>query len=114
MPSYIAGEKEKLYWSIHEVAEQLGENASTLRFWEKETKIVNPRRNNRAVRYYTMEEIGKLKMLQDLIRRQGFTITGAAEKIKNKNTIFDRNSQVVSRLQQVRDKLLKLRKAFTS
>ncbi|HML83541.1 MAG TPA: MerR family transcriptional regulator [Bacteroidales bacterium] len=114
MPSFKSGEREKLYWSIHEVAEQLGEAPSTLRFWEKETKVITPRRNNRAVRYYTPEDIGKLKILQDLIRIQGFTLSGAADKMKNKNTIFDKNSQVVSRLQQVKNKLLKLRKALSN
>ena len=34
----------KLYFSISEVAQMFDVNESTLRFWEKEFDIINPRR----------------------------------------------------------------------
>ena len=37
--------KEKLYYSINEVAQLFNVNASLLRFWEKEFTVIKPRKN---------------------------------------------------------------------
>lgn len=46
-------EKEKLYYSITEVAEMFNINASTLRFWEKEFPNLKPDTNLKGNRKYT-------------------------------------------------------------
>ena len=41
----------KLYFSISEVAQMFDVNESTLRFWEKEFDIINPRKTSKAGGY---------------------------------------------------------------
>ena len=53
--------KEKLYYSISEVAEMFSINQSNLRFWEKEFKQLKPRRNDKGTRFYTKEDIQLVK-----------------------------------------------------
>ena len=43
---------QKLYYSIGEVAEMFDLKDSTLRFWEKEFNIINPRKNDKGTRFY--------------------------------------------------------------
>ena len=42
----------KLYFSISEVAQMFDVNESTLRFWEKEFDIINPRKTSKGTRFY--------------------------------------------------------------
>ena len=39
---------EKLYWSIGEVGEELGVNASLIRFWEKQFDTIKPKRTGKG------------------------------------------------------------------
>ena len=45
----------KLYFSISEVAQMFDVNESTLRFWEKEFDIINPRKTSKGTRFYKQE-----------------------------------------------------------
>ena len=46
----------KLYFSISEVAQMFDVNESTLRFWEKEFDIINPRKTSKGTRFYKQED----------------------------------------------------------
>jgi murein DD-endopeptidase MepM/ murein hydrolase activator NlpD len=46
---------EKLYWSIGEVAEQLGVNTSLIRYWEKEFGTLRPKRTGKGDRLVHQE-----------------------------------------------------------
>ena len=43
----------KLYYSIGEVAKAFGVNQSLIRFWEKEFKIISPKKDGSAGRKFT-------------------------------------------------------------
>ena len=47
----------KLYYSIKEVAEEVGVNESTLRYWEKEFPFLKPKVTSNKVRQYTEKDI---------------------------------------------------------
>jgi DNA-binding transcriptional MerR regulator len=72
----------KLYWTIGEVAVELGVNSSSIRFWEKEFGTFTPKRTSRGDRLYTREQIDQLRAIQRLVKEEGFTINGAKEKLK--------------------------------
>ena len=55
--------KEKLYYSIKEVADMFSINQSNLRFWEKEFKQLKPKRNDKGTRFYTKEDIQVVKQI---------------------------------------------------
>lgn len=97
---------EKLYYSMGEVAELFEVNASSIRYWEKHFPHLKPKKNNKGNRQFTKKDIADLKLIYHLLKERGLTIKGAQAKIKeNKNDIVD-NSEIVTRLQQIKKMLL--------
>ena len=76
--------KDKLYYSISEVAEMFSINQSNLRFWEKEFKQLTPRRNDKGTRFYTKEDIQVVKQILFLINEQKLTLEGVRKKLNEK------------------------------
>ena len=61
----------KLYFSISEVAQMFDVNESTLRFWEKEFDIINPRKTSKGTRFYKQEDIDAVRLIYHLVKREG-------------------------------------------
>jgi DNA-binding transcriptional MerR regulator len=97
---------EKLYWSIGEVAEQLGVNTSLIRYWEKEFGTIRPKRTGKGDRLYTRKEIEQLQQIQHLVKEKGFTLQGAREQLRQADQV-----EVTTALDmdQLRDRLLQIR-----
>jgi len=106
-------ETEKLYYSISEVSELFELNASTLRFWEKEFDVLKPTKNKKGNRLFTKKDIEHISQIVDLVKHQGYTIQGAKEQLKNKGVSksSDTNSEVIAKLQKIKEKLIELRDA---
>jgi DNA-binding transcriptional MerR regulator len=100
---------ERVYWTIGEVAEQLGVNTSLLRYWEKEFGVLRPKRTGKGDRLYTKEDIAKVREIQVLLKDKGFTIQGAKEQLRGALKKVDHVREAVERLQRVRSELLVLR-----
>ena len=87
---------ESAYKSIGEVAKILdlvnkkngSLNTHTLRFWEKEFKIIKPRVLTGRRRYYDNSTILTLKKIKFLLKNQGMTIKGA-KKILSESASFN-------------------------
>ena len=87
---------DEAYKSIGEVAKILDlvnkKNGSskthTIRFWEKEFKIIKPRILAGRRRYYDSSTIETLKKIKFLLKNQGMTIKGA-KKLLNETTSFN-------------------------
>lgn len=73
---------QKQYYTIGEVAKMFGEKNSLLRYWEKEFKILNPRKNKKGDRYFRPEDIKLLKLIHHLLRERKYTIDGAKDFLK--------------------------------
>ena len=71
----------KRYFTIGEVAELCGVKAYVLRYWEQEFTQLRPmkRRGNR--RYYQHHEVLLIRRIRDLLYDQGFTISGARNRL---------------------------------
>ena len=98
----------KLYYSIAEVADMFGVNASLLRFWEKEFSELRPRRNSGGTRQYTPADIEQLCIIRFLIRDKGLTIDGAREHLRRNRRDLERKHEVVKRLKDIRRRLTDL------
>lgn len=72
----------KRYFTIGEVSDLCGVKAHVLRYWEQEFTQLRPmkRRGNR--RYYQHHEVLMIRRIRDLLYDQGFTITGARNKLQ--------------------------------
>jgi len=104
---------EKIYFTIGEVAQELGVANSSVRFWEKEFGTITPRRTSRGDRLYTRPQIEQLRTIQHLVKEEGFTINGAKERLKRglpeqEVPVMDTEA-VRERLLNVRRKLVELR-----
>jgi len=73
---------QKQYFSISEVANMLGVNASLLRFWEKEFVQIKPKTNARGKRSYTSNDIEIIRSVYVLVKEKGFTLDGARNALK--------------------------------
>lgn len=73
---------ERLYWSIGEVADEMGVNTSLIRYWEKEFGMIRPKRTGRGDRMYTSKDIELLKRIKLLVKEQGFTLQGARDQLR--------------------------------
>ena len=72
----------KRYFTIGEVGDLCGVKPHVLRYWEQEFTQLRPmkRRGNR--RYYQRHEVLMIRRIRDLLYDQGFTITGARNKLQ--------------------------------
>jgi len=73
----------KRYFTIGEVAELCGVKPHVLRYWEQEFTQLRPmkRRGNR--RYYQHHEVLMIRRIRDLLYDQGFTISGARNRLQD-------------------------------
>ncbi len=72
----------KRYFTIGEVGDLCGVKPHVLRYWEQEFTQLRPmkRRGNR--RYYQHHEVLMVRHIRDLLYDQGFTISGARNKMQ--------------------------------
>jgi len=73
---------DKRYFNIGEVSDLCGVKPHVLRYWEQEFTQLRPmkRRGNR--RYYQHHEVLMIRRIRDLLYDQGFTISGARNKLQ--------------------------------
>jgi DNA-binding transcriptional MerR regulator len=71
----------KRYFTIGEVSDLCGVKPYVLRYWEQEFTQLKPmkRRGNR--RYYQHHEVLLIRRIRDLLYDQGFTISGARNRL---------------------------------
>jgi len=71
----------KRYFTIGEVSELCGVKPHVLRYWEQEFTQLKPvkRRGNR--RYYQHHEVLLIRRIRQLLYEEGFTISGARNRL---------------------------------
>lgn len=74
---------EKRYFTIGEVSDLCGVKPYVLRYWEQEFAQLKPmkRRGNR--RYYQRHEVLLIRRIRELLYEQGFTISGARNRLSD-------------------------------
>ena len=100
----------KIYFSIKEVAEEIGVNESTLRYWEKEFPFLRPKVTANKVRQYTEKDIEQVKLINNLIKVRGLKIAAARKYLQQNRTGAEKSTEVLDTLISVRDELKDLKK----
>lgn len=85
MPSEVK-QPDKLYYRIGEVSTLTGVPSYVLRFWEGEFPSIKPRRTESGQRLYRPEDVERIRLIQDLLHRQKYTIRGARRFLKHKES----------------------------
>jgi DNA-binding transcriptional MerR regulator len=81
----------KRYFTIGEVSDLCGVKPHVLRYWEQEFTQLKPvkRRGNR--RYYQHHEVLLIRRIRELLYEEGFTISGARNRLDNAFTGDERH-----------------------
>ena len=104
---------DKLYYTIGEVSEILGESSSLVRFWTNSfSRYLKPKRNAKGNRLYTQEEIEVLKQIHLLVKVPGMTLDGAAKKMSSDKKAVDGKVKVLESLKSIREQLVEVRKSL--
>ena len=110
--AYNANKDLKLYYSISEVARMFGVNESLLRYWEKEFPIISPKKAGGNIRQYRKEDIENIRLVYHLVKEKGMTLQGAKQRLKMNKEKTAQTVEVVNRLKEIREELVKLRKSL--
>ena len=103
---------DKQYYKIRDVAELLGVNTSTLRFWESEFPEITPRRSRTNQRYYRPEDIKTIRMIHYLVKVKGLRIEAAKEEIASNRKNISRRLEVIELLTNTRNELKEMLNAL--
>lgn len=101
--------KKKLFYSIGEVAEMLGEQTSAVRYWEKEFDIIKPQKNKKGNRMFTAEDVENLQMIHYLLKEKGMTVAGVRKKMSENPDDVRKTHEVIQSLKEIRSILLDMR-----
>jgi DNA-binding transcriptional MerR regulator len=87
----------KRYFTIGEVSELCGVKPHVLRYWEQEFTQLKPvkRRGNR--RYYQHHEVLLIRRIRELLYEEGFTISGARNRLDNAAVGGDERAEAAPR-----------------
>ena len=110
--AYNTNKDLKLYYSISEVARMFDVNESLLRYWEKEFPIISPKKAGGNIRQYRKEDIENIRLVYHLVKEKGMTLQGAKQRLKMNKEKTAQTAEVVDRLMQIREELVKLRKSL--
>ncbi len=86
----------KRYFTIGEVSELCGVKAHVLRYWEQEFTQLNPVKRSGNRRYYQHHEVVLIRRIRELLYEQGFTISGARNKLDGAREPANQSEQVAA------------------
>lgn len=99
----------KKYFTIGEVAKDLGVATSLIRFWETQFDFIRPKKNAKGNRKYTQDDLKKLKLVYHLVKEKGYTLQGAYEHIKQSKDSLDDTADMVESLKRIREFLVEMK-----
>ncbi|MCK5825076.1 MAG: MerR family transcriptional regulator [Ichthyobacteriaceae bacterium] len=100
---------EKERYTIGEVSKAFGLNASTLRFWQTEFSILNPKKDKYGHRIYMPKDIESLKLIYSLVKEQGFKLDAAKDYLNRNLHKANYKLEIVERLEKIKKELLKMK-----
>ena len=109
MPLKEERDIEKMYYTMGEVAAMFDVKQSLLRFYEKEFPVLQPKKNKKGNRLFSLEDIENLKVIFHLIRDKGYTINGAKDHLRNNSGETKDTQRVIDSLENIKKFLLEVR-----
>lgn len=95
---YKEKETVKKYFKVAEVGEMVGEEPSTIRFWETQFPMLKPKKHKKGYRQFTLEDIQVVYRIQKLVRGNEYTIPGALRIMSQKRKITKHLNWIYDRL----------------
>ncbi len=106
--------KERLRYSIGEVAKMLGVKTSLIRFWQESFPSIKVKRTITGRRYFEPKDVELLHLIYHLVKEKGYTLKGAKEYIDmdQKPQSLEQDVELVQTLKELKLFLLRLREAL--
>ena len=106
---YKEKEIEKKYYTIGEVADELGVATSLIRFWEGEFDNIKPKKNRKGNRQFTKDDLQNVKLIYHLVKEKGYTLQGARDFISNGGETASDKMETIESLKKIRKFLTELK-----
>lgn len=104
---------EKLFYSIGEVAELLGESISLVRYWSNVfARFIKPQRNAKGNRQYTREDIDTLRQIHFLVKEKGLSLDGTARQLAADRTSVEGSVRAIESLKSIREQLVQIKNSL--
>jgi len=102
---------EKLFYTIGEVADEIGESVSLVRFWANSfPKLIRPRRNAKGNRLFRAEDLETVRQIHYLVKEKGLTLEGAERQMLTERAAVEARVKVLSSLKAIRSQLADIKK----
>lgn len=104
----------KLYYTMGEVADSIGESLSLVRFWsDRFPELFNPKRNKKGNRLFSPQEYNIFMRMHNLVKVRGMKLDSAAMSIKRSGDVKDRRAEALRRLVAIRQMLKNIEDSLT-
>jgi len=86
-----------------------------IRYWEKEFKIIKPKKSSKGTRLFTRRDIDNFRIIHELVKVKGMTIQGANDFIdrKEKENNFEK-VDVLNTLHRTKKMLLEIKDVLSA
>ena len=102
---------EKLFYTIGEVADEIGESVSLVRFWSNSfPRLIKPHRNAKGNRLYTAADLETMRQMHYLVKEKGLTLEGAGKQMIAERAAVEARVKVLSSLKALRSQLSDIKK----
>ena len=104
---------EKVFYSVSDVAEILGESASLVRFWSNSfPKYLKPVRNAKGNRQFTVSDLEAFKQIHYLVKEKGLSLEGAAREMSASRSKVDKSVKALESLKEIRAQLVAIKNSL--
>ena len=104
---------EKLFWTIGETADILGENVSLVRYWTNSfPRLLKPSRTSKGNRQYTSGDIETLKQIHYLVKEKGLSLEGAEQQLVSERSKISKKVKALDSLKEIRAQLMEIKKGL--
>ncbi|HIZ15230.1 MAG TPA: MerR family transcriptional regulator [Candidatus Tidjanibacter faecipullorum] len=110
----IEHKKNKVYYTMGEVAEMFDVNPSLLRYWEQEFDILKPHRNKKGNRLFTPRDVDNIRVIYHLLKERKMKIEVARKYIRDYRKEVDRDTEIAEHLMHIRAILLEIKQDLTT
>ncbi|MGN7661665.1 MAG: MerR family transcriptional regulator [Anaplasma sp.] len=101
-------DREKMFYTIGDVAQEVGVDQCVLRFWESKFPKISPVKR-RGRRLYSKEHINTIKKVKHMLYDRGYTIKGAQLEFKRKRSDAEIVVEEKSSLVRLLDNMIGMR-----
>lgn len=96
-----------------EVSEMFDVKPSLLRYWVAQFDVLQPKRNKKGNRMFTVQDVEHLKVIYHLVKERGMTLDGAKRAMKRRRKgdgdAVRRDAELMTRLRHIRALLVEVR-----